>query len=289
MFTFPEHSALATPDCKMYFFSEFEGTLEDLWKKEHVQTCMLMLRLLMLLFLLVSCFFFLWIFFGLFICFYAHFMLRFSVFCSKFRLRIFVVFQHLFAFSAHFLLIFCSFFFCVSLCFSARFSPLSSPPFSRYPRLYFGPKYIPVPHVDNWTTPHISFSYVMFWVYFSARIFTCVFLLLYQCKIPHDQWREMHMFRLPATPRCEMRHDLLSISGSAYSIFDWSIERRAQVIIYTRVLLRVVEYAVLKLLKMSRVLKAVLKWYSILKYFWESLLKFWVEYWTPYSIYSKFE
>ena len=132
-------------------------------------------------------FFFLWIFFGLFICFYAHFMLRFSVFCSKFRLRIFVVFQHLFAFSAHFLLIFCSFFFCVSLCFSARFSPLSSPPFSRYPRLYFGPKYIPVPHVDNWTTPHISFSYVMFWVYFSARIFTCVFLLLYQCKIPHDQ------------------------------------------------------------------------------------------------------
>ena len=59
----------------------------------------------------------------------------------------------------------------------------------------------------------------------------------------------MHMFRLPATPRCEMRHDLLSISGSAYSIFEWSIERRTQVIIYTRVLMRVVEYAVLKLLK----------------------------------------
>ena len=86
-----------------------------------------------------------------------------------------------------FCLFFAHFFFCVSLCFSARFSPLSSPPFSRYPRLYFGPKYIPVPHVDNWTTPHISFSYVTSWVYFSARIFTCVFLLLYQCKIPHDQ------------------------------------------------------------------------------------------------------
>ena len=68
-------------------------------------------------------FFFLWIFFGLFICFYAHFMLRFSVFCSKFRLRIFVVFQHLFAFSAHFLLIFCSFFFSVYLFASQHVSP----------------------------------------------------------------------------------------------------------------------------------------------------------------------
>lgn len=259
MFTFPEHSALATPDCKMYFFSEFEGTLEDLWKKEHVQTCMLMLRLLMLLFLLVSCFFFC----GFFLVFLFAFML---ISCSVFPFSalnfgcVFLLFSSIYLrFLPIFCLFFAHFFFCVSLCFSARFSPLSSPPFSRYPRLYFGPKYIPVPHVDNWTTPHISFSYVMFWVYFSARIFTCVFLLLYQCKIPHDQWREMHMFRLPATPRCEMRHDLLSISGSAYSIFDWSIERRAQVIIYTRVLLRVVEYAVLK------------------------LLKIWVEYWRPYS------
>ena len=59
----------------------------------------------------------------------------------------------------------------------------------------------------------------------------------------------MHIFRLPATPRCEIRHDLLSISGKAYSTFEYSIERRTHVMIYTRVLLRVVEYGVLKLLK----------------------------------------
>ena len=85
-------------------------------------------------------FFFLWIFFGLFICFCAHFMLRFSVFCSKFRLRIFVVFQHLFAFSAHFLLIFCPFFFlCISLLFST-FLPIIFSPFLSVSPVVFRPK-----------------------------------------------------------------------------------------------------------------------------------------------------
>ena len=79
-------------------------------------------------------------FFALFICFYAHFMLRFSVFCSNFGLRIFVVFQHLFAFSAHFLLIFCSFFFlCISLLFST-FLPIIFSPFLSVSPVVFRPK-----------------------------------------------------------------------------------------------------------------------------------------------------
>ena len=134
---------------------------------------------------------FMFFFCGFFLVFLFAFVL---ISCSVFPFSalnfgcVFLLFSSIYLrFLPIFCLFFAHFFFCVSLCFSARFSPLSSPPFSRYPRLYFGPKYIPVPHVDNWTTPHISFSYVMFWVYFSARIFTCVFLLLYQCKIPHDQ------------------------------------------------------------------------------------------------------